>query len=94
MALVDAEYWFIWDLVGAPGTTHDSALLQSTDLWKRLIEEEMISNVVQKLESVKIPLLILVDGDFPLELFWMKPHRDAILLTDKRYLIIDIAQQD
>ena len=61
---------------------------------KKLIGEEMIPNVVQQLESVKIPLVILGDGDFPLELCMMKPHGDAILLADKRYLIIDIAEQD
>ena len=32
MALVDAEYGFIWASVGAPGNTQDSILLQSTDL--------------------------------------------------------------
>ncbi|XP_066920337.1 uncharacterized protein [Clytia hemisphaerica] len=32
MAFVDAEYRFIWASVGAPGNTHDSTLLQSTDL--------------------------------------------------------------
>jgi len=32
MALVDAEYRFIWASVGAPGNTHDSTLFQSTEL--------------------------------------------------------------
>ena len=41
MALVDAEYRFIWDSVGAPGNTHDSTLLQSTDLWKKLSTEKL-----------------------------------------------------
>ena len=47
MALVDTEYRFIWDSVGAPENTHDSTLLQSNDLWKRMVGGEMIPNVVQ-----------------------------------------------
>ena len=46
IALVDAEYRFICASVGAPGNTHDSTLLQSTELWKRIIGGEMIPNVV------------------------------------------------
>ena len=54
MALVDAEYLFSWASVGAPGNTHDSVLLQSTDLWKRIVGGEMIPSVVQQVEGVEI----------------------------------------
>ena len=47
MALVIAEYQFIWASVGAPGNTHDSALL-------------MIPNVVQQVEDVEIPPLLVL----------------------------------
>ena len=39
MALANADYRFIWTSVGDPGNTHDSTLLQSTDLWNRIVEE-------------------------------------------------------
>ena len=84
MTLVDAEYRFIWALAGAPGNTHDSTLLQSTDLWKRIVAGEMILNDVQQVEDIEIPLLILGDGSFPRRTFMMKPHGDAILTDDKR----------
>ena len=45
MALVNAEYRFIWASVGARGNKHDSTLLQSTDLWKRIVGGEMIPNL-------------------------------------------------
>ena len=85
MALVDPEYRFIWASVGAPGITHDSTQLQSTDLWKRIVGGEMISDVVQQVENVEIPPLVLVDGAFPPRKFMMKPYGDAILPDNKLY---------
>ena len=85
MSLVDAECWFIWASVGAPVKTHDSTLLQSTDLWKIIVGREMIPNVVQQLEDIEIPPLILGEGAFPLWKFMLKPYGDAILPVDKRY---------
>ena len=85
MALVDGEYRFIWASVGAPGNMHDSTLLQSTDLWRKIVEGYFIPNVAQKIEVVEIPPLILGDGAFPLPTFLMKPHGDAVLPDNKRY---------
>ena len=53
MAIVDAEYRFIWASVGAPGNIHDSTLLQPTDLWKRILGGEMSTNVFQQVEDVE-----------------------------------------
>ena len=73
MALVDAEYRFIWASVGAPGNTHDSTLMQSTELWDRIVAGNVIPNIVQQID---IPPLILGDGAF---------HGDAVFPEDKRY---------
>ena len=62
MALVDEEYRFIWASVGAPGNTHNSTMLKSTDLWKRIVRRKMIPNVVQQVEDVKISPLYLGGG--------------------------------
>ena len=85
MALLDAEYRFIWASVGAPGNTHDSTLMQSTELWDRIVAGNVIPNIVQQIENVDIPPLILGDGAFPLRTWIMKPHGDAVLPEDKRY---------
>ena len=85
MALVDAEYRFIWASVGAPGNTHDSTLFQSTELWGRIVDGNAIPNIVQKVNDVDIPPQILGDGAFPLRTWIMKPHGDAVLSKEKRY---------
>ena len=38
MALVDAQYRFIWGSCGFPGNSHDSIIFQSTDLWHSIQE--------------------------------------------------------
>ena len=76
MALVDGEYRFIWASVGAPGNTYDSTLLQSTDVWKKIVGGEMIPNVVQQVENIEIPPLILGDRLFCCEhLCWNPMER-------------------
>ena len=47
----------------------------------------MIPNVVQQVDDVETPPLILGDGAFPLWTFMLKPHGDDILPDDKRYFI-------
>ena len=85
MGLVDSEYRFVWPSVGAPGNSHDSTLIQSTELWGRIVEGNVIPNVVQQVENVDIPPLILGDDALPLRTWIMKPHGDAVLPVDKRY---------
>ena len=45
----------------------------------------MIPNVVQQVENVAIPPLILGDEAFPLRTFMIKPQEDPILADDKWY---------
>ena len=85
MALVDAKYRFIWASVGVPRNTHDSTLVQSSELWSRIVEGKVIPNMVQEVEGIEIPPLVLGDGAFPLRTWIMKPHGDAVLPDDKRY---------
>ena len=75
MALVDGEYRFIQASVGAPGNTYDSTLLQSTDVWKKIVGGEMIPNVVQQVENTEIPPLILGDKLFCCEHLCGTPWR-------------------
>ena len=81
LALVDAKYRFIWATLGAPGNTHDSTLFQSTNLWTRIVNGE----ILVKESCVTIPPVILVDGAFPMQTWIAKPYGDAILSQQKRY---------
>ena len=85
IALVDAQYRFIWASVGAPGNTHDSTLFQSTRLWKQISDGDIVPNLVHQVKDVEVPPLILGDGAFPLRPWIMKPHGDAVLSREKRY---------
>ena len=66
MALVNAYCSFVWASIGAPGNTRDFTQLQSTDLWKRIAEGEIILNVRRQVEDIEIPPLILDDRAFRL----------------------------
>ena len=57
LALVDAQYRFIWASVGAPGNTHDSTLFQSTRLWKQISDGKIVPNLVQQVKDVEVPPL-------------------------------------
>ena len=49
------------------------------------MQENVIPNIVQHIENVDIPPLILGDGAFPLRTWIMKLHGDAVLPEDKSY---------
>ena len=48
MAFVDARYHFIWASCGFPGNSHDTVILQSTDLWHKIEEGEFIQKLARK----------------------------------------------
>ena len=85
LALVDANYRFIWASIGAPGNTHDSTLFQSTNLWQRILDGQILSEYTVQNENIMIPPIILGDGAFPMRTWLVKPHGDAILSEKKRY---------
>ena len=62
MGLVDAKYRFIW---GRLWFSHDSIVLQSTQLWTDISEREVIPPITKHLDGTKVPPLILGDSAFP-----------------------------
>ena len=82
MALVDSDYRFIWVSCGFPGNSHDSIILQSTQLWEDITEINFVPSIGQ---NVIIQPLILGDSAFPLCLWMMKPYTDATLTVQERY---------
>ena len=73
LALVDAKYRFIWADLGPPGNTHDSTLFQLTTSWSNTVSGNVLSEVAAKTnDDIGIPLLILVDGAFPMRSILLK----------------------
>ena len=73
LALVDAKYRFIWAGLGPPENTHDSTLFQLTTSWSNTVSGNVLSEVAAKTnDDIGIPLLILVDGAFPMRSILLK----------------------
>ena len=86
MALVDSYYRFIWVSCGFPGNSHDSIILQSTQLWKDITENDLVPSIGQEVsKNVIVQPLILGDSAFPLCPWMMKPYTDATLTVQERY---------
>ena len=85
MAMVDAKYRFVWGSCGFPGNSHDSIILQSTCLWKRIKDGSFLPDFTNSLEGVQIPQLIIGDSAFPFENWLMKPYTNAVLTPSQRY---------
>ena len=83
--MVDARYRFIWASIGAPGNTRDSTYFQSTDLWRRISEGDVIREETYVLNNVNMPPIVLRDGAFPLKTWMIKPYGDAAPIPRKRY---------
>ena len=82
MAMVDSKYRFMWGSCGFPGNSHDSVILQSTNLWEQIQEKEYLPNISKKLG---VPPLILADSAFQLKPWLMKPYTNAKLTGKERY---------
>ena len=85
LALVDAQYRFIWESIGDPRNTHDSTLLQSTNLWSRVIEGKIFP-ATTLYENLHIPPIILGDGAFLMRKWLAKPNGDGVSTEEECYL--------
>ena len=84
MSLVDSHYSFIWGSCGFPGNSHDSIILQSTDLWDS-IQESCTFEMAKEVGNVDIPPVIVGDAAFPLRTWLMKPYTDAVVSPEQKY---------
>ena len=85
MAMVYAKYRFTWGSCGFPGNSHDSVILQSTDLWEQLQEKEYLPNIAKQINGIEVPPLILADSAFQLKSWLMKPYTNSKLTEKERY---------
>lgn len=85
MAMVDAQYRFIWGSCGYPGNSHDSIIFKSTELYTDIIENAAIQQIGHKVGSVRVPPLILGDSAFTMHPWLMKPYTNAVPDAKQRY---------
>ena len=77
MAMVDAKCRFIWASVGCPGNSHDSMILQSTQMWKKITSGDAIPEMAKTIGTSKVSPLIVGDSAFPFSVYLMKPFADG-----------------
>ena len=84
MALVDSKYRFIWANCGIPDNTHDSLIFQSTNIYKRIVNGDIIPDFNFVEDGVKINPIILRDSAFEFHPWIMKPYTNSVLTKEQR----------
>lgn len=84
IAMVDANYRFVWGSCGFPGNSHDAIIFQSTQLYSVIKEFNFIPQISKEVNGVQVPLIVLGDSAFPLLPWLMKPYTNAAP-TPKQY---------
>ena len=83
--LFDSKYRFIWGSCGFPGNSHDAIIFQSTDLWSKIKENEILPQTGKDVGGVLVPPLILDDSAFPLQSWLMKPFTNGVPTPKQSY---------
>ena len=84
MGLIDAKYHFVWASIGIPRNTHDAMILQTTQLWKDITENDIIPSISKTISDVEVGPLIAADSAFPCTTWIMKPYTCATLTPEER----------
>jgi hypothetical protein len=84
MAIVDAKDRFVWASIGFPGNSDDSVILQSTQLWTDITENNIIPSIGKNIEKLIVNPLIPGDSAFPFRIWLMKPYGHATLSPKER----------
>jgi hypothetical protein len=85
MAIVDAKCRFIWASVGFPGDSHDSIILQSTQIWRKITEGDAIPQMSKKIGNSEVLPVIVGDSAFPFSIYLMKPFADGEPSEKQKY---------
>ena len=79
MAIVDANYQFMWASSGYPGNSHDAMILQSANLFHKMKNKSVILSYYKEDDSVDIYLTLVGDSAFPFLPWLMKPYGSTTL---------------
>ena len=84
MALVDSRKRFIWAASGFPGNSHDAIILQSTRLYAKMMEGNIIPTLEDRDGSAVKPMII-GDSAFPFHTWLMKPYANTVPTPQQQY---------
>lgn len=87
LAIVDADYNFLFVDIGAYGKDCDSAILQNTEFWRRLINCELHIPEARPLaleNSLKVPYVFVADNAFPMNEHILKDFSNHNLSVKQR----------
>ena len=75
MGFIGANKRFLWAGVGAPGSVHDSTLLQSSDIFRSIESGHCLPNQVLRLPGYgEIPFTTVGDSAFPPRAWLLKAY--------------------
>ena len=78
MGFIGANKRFLWAGVGAPGSVHDSTLLQSSDIFRSIESGHCLPNQVLRLPGYgEIPFTTVGDSAFPPRAWLLKAYPDT-----------------
>ena len=87
LGCITSKKRFLRAAVGAPGSTHDSRLLKSCDLFADIQQGRIFpSSVLRTREYGDIPFTTVDDSAFPRHTWLMKPYSESARDPRKRYL--------
>ena len=86
MGLIAANKRFLWAGVGAPGSVHDSTLLQSAPIFHQIESGHVLPHNVLTLPGHgEIPLVMVGDSAFPARPWLLKAYPDTTKNQKERY---------
>jgi hypothetical protein len=91
MGLVGANKRFLWAGVGAPGSMHDSTLLQSSPIFSEIERGNVLPNKVLILPKYgEIPFAMVGDSAFPARSWLLKAYPDKTKDQKEKYFNIKL----
>lgn len=85
MGFIGHNKRFMWAGVGAPGSTHDSRLLRSCNIYSEIEDGSVLPNMSLNLHPYgEIPLTSVGDSAFPNHSWLLKPYKEGTRVPRER----------
>ena len=73
--------------MGWPGSVHNARIFAHSSLYDKISNGNLLPNKTEQLHGVDVPLYIIGDAAYPLQLWLMKPfpHNSALSQEERRF---------